>query len=48
MSPSRTAVAADVSAVRTALSSCIDDTSVPDRDAIRLALDVADDVIAGR
>ncbi|MFN8573721.1 MAG: hypothetical protein U0132_16820 [Gemmatimonadaceae bacterium] len=48
MSPTRTATAADVSAVRTALSGCTDDASAADRDAIRLALDVADDVIAGR
>lgn len=48
MSPSRTATAADVNAVRSALATCPDDATAADRDALRLALDVADDVVAGR
>lgn len=48
MSPSRTATSADVQLVRTALAQCPDDATAADRDEIGLALDVADDVIAGR
>lgn len=48
MSPQRTATAADVQTVRAALAQCPDDATAADRDAIGLALDVADDVIAGR
>ena len=48
MSPQRTATSTDVQTVRTALAQCPDDATAADRDAIGLALDVADDVIAGR
>ncbi|MFN8669624.1 MAG: hypothetical protein U0164_20720 [Gemmatimonadaceae bacterium] len=48
MSPQRTATSTDVQSARTALAQCPDDAAAADRDAIGLALDVADDVIAGR